>query len=135
MENTKKSEMQIASRKVILFLFAFLLLFSLVSAVELKLVKVSELKVGDVIIDKNGNEVPVEKIETSERKTSGITGLIISKLYGNESEKLKAPEKIVGSAGKGPGALTFGETTGQVVYTPETETKLSLWEKIKGWFS
>jgi hypothetical protein len=116
------------SNKIFIFAFVFLLLFSFVSAVELKLVKVSELKTGDVIVDKNGNEIVVQKIEAQTEK--GISNLIEEKVYG--SENLKA--SYVGSGSSGVGTLT-GNT---IVQGVSEKSSLNFFErlinKIKVWW-
>lgn len=70
-----------------LFLSVFLLIaimsFQFISAAELELVKVSDLKQGDVIVDKNGNEVVVQTIATQTQTSKTLSQLINEKVYGD----------------------------------------------------
>lgn len=65
---------------VFAFLLVWLFLFSFVSSAELKLVKVSDLKQGDVMIDRNGNEIVVQNITTQQTIQKTIGEIIQEKL-------------------------------------------------------
>lgn len=102
----------------IVSIFAILLvgifLFSFVSSAELKLIKVSELKQGDVIIDKNGNEIIVNNISAQPSAVKTIGEIIKSKLSGNSdngntvienSVKIADKEIILGSGNQKVGII------------------------------
>lgn len=128
------------------YIFGIILMFSILLsqfafATELKMVKVSDLKQGDIIVDKNGNEIPVEVIATQEQKTLTISEYIKQQVYGNESVNYQykkevsaeALPKIIGHGSSGPGAYV----TGNAVYqSPEATISpvQKLINKIKGWF-
>ena len=100
-----------------IFIVLAIYIFSFASATELKLVKVSDLKVGDVIVADDGSEVVVESLKKLERgKTLGE--LLNEKIYGNRTLELKEPmPKIIG--------------VGNVVYSTKEESyKEGIFTKI-----
>jgi len=96
-------------KKIILaLLFAFLLI-GVVSATDYKLVKVSDLKTGDIIIDKNGNEIPVTSIQAKPAPTT--ISDYLNQIVSSNSTKLKVVNNIQSSVGSG----SSGTLTGNVI--------------------
>ena len=108
--------------KKIFLIFAFaLLLFSFVSATNYKLTKVSDLKQGDIIIDKDGNEIPVTSI-LAKQVAPTISEYLNEKVSGTaNSSKIKVTSNIKSYVGVGnqPTLLTGNAVKDS---TPQTET-------------
>lgn len=102
-----------------IFLLFLVVLTPLAFASELKLVKVSELKTGDVVVDKNGNEITVQNISTQAKKFIGIGQYINNLVYGNNPSKNNQLDVAVASGNSGPGTLITGNSiiTGNIVYS------------------
>lgn len=125
---------------LVILLFSVLVLSQFVFATELKVTKVSELKAGDIIIDKNGNEIVVQNITKQEQKSLTISEYLKQKVYGNtssqESESSDNMIKVVGAGTTGSGILTGNVVIAPTQYSKNEAnvlTKLIL--KIKGWFN
>jgi hypothetical protein len=107
------------NKKIFLSVFLLVVILSvqLISASELKLVKVSDLKQGDVIVDKNGNEVVVQTIATQTQTSKTLSQLINEKVYGDGN--------------------TTNSLTGFAIQTQETLSvaQPKIVEKIKSFFS
>lgn len=124
-------------RKIIILMFVFFLLASLVSATELKLTKVSDLQVGDVVVSKAGVEIPIENIIAVESDKITISEYLRQKVFGDRAqEEIKiSTEKTVASGNSG-----FGVISGNAVISlpMEEKSKISFLEririKVRGWF-
>jgi hypothetical protein len=107
-------------RKILslIILFALVLSINLIAATELKLVKVSELKPGDIIVDKNGNEIAVNSIVQKSQNSKTISELVNEKVYGTDENKT-------------------GSITGFVISSNEklNQAQPKIIEKIKTFFS
>jgi hypothetical protein len=68
------------------FLLMLIMSFSLISATELKLIKVSELKEGDIMVDKNGNEIFVKTIVSQVKESKTIGQVISEKVFSAVQE-------------------------------------------------
>ena len=79
--------MSILKNKIIICLIVFVLFANVVSATELKLVKVSDLKTGDVVIDKYGNEIKIENIVVQPKESLSISEYLSRKVYGDGENK------------------------------------------------
>lgn len=97
---------------ILVILLVGIFLFSFVSSTELKLIKVSELKQGDVMIDKNGNEIVVQNISTQPQNTKTIGEIIKNKLSGSSnttvvenSVKIAEKQILVGAGSKRVGII------------------------------
>ncbi len=123
--------------KIISLMFVFVLMFSLVSSIELKVVKVEDLKAGDIIIDKNGNEIVVTDITTKPSESLTISEYLRQKI---DTSSLKrdtnyVEEKFIGEGNSGGGSIT-----GNAIVSGENE-KVDLnnfnkiLNKIRAWFS
>lgn len=118
-------------------MFVFFLLASLVSATELKLTKVSDLQVGDVVVSKAGVEIPIENIIAVESDKITISEYLRQKVFGDRAqEEIKiSTEKTVASGNSG-----FGVISGNAVISlpMEEKSKISFLEririKVRGWF-
>ncbi len=123
--------------KIIVLMFVSLLMLSMVSAIELKVIKVEELKEGDIIIDKYGNEIPVTSITTKPSESLTISEYLKQKV-NIESLKMESPaaeKKFVGDGNNGAGSIT-----GNVIVSGTNEqTHLNnfnkILNKIKAWWS
>lgn len=105
---------------------------ALSSSAEIVLIKATELQPGDTIIDKDGNEILVEKISAQEKQQLTISEYLKQKVYGNESVnyEYKKPEK--NNIQK---IISSGSITGNaVVSNSNSNIFSSLINKIKGWF-
>lgn len=96
--------------KFISIFLLFLMLFSpLAFAAELKLVKVSDLKEGDVIVDKDGNEIKVDSLATKEKYFPTIGQILNNLVYGDSQNNLNI---YTGSGSNGNGInLISGKAT------------------------
>lgn len=122
---------------LVILLFSVLVLSQFVFATELKVTKVSDLKAGDIIIDKNGNEIVIENITKQEQKSLTISEYLKQKVYGNDSIQKTSDNmvKVVGAGTTGSGILTGNVVIAPTQYSKNEVgvlTKLIL--KIKGWF-
>ncbi len=124
-------------KKIIVLMFVFFLLVSLVSATELKLTKVSDLKVGDVVVSKAGVEIAIENIVVVESDKITISEYLRQKVFGDTAqEDIKIPTETVLASGNSG----FGVISGNAVISLPTEEKpkVSFLEKIRikvrGWF-
>lgn len=89
----------------------FLMLLSpLAFAAELKMVKVSELKPGQVIVDKEGNEIPITNLTTQEKHYTTISEIINNLLNKNSNQN--NIEVYTGAGQSGAGIV---DITGNVV--------------------
>jgi len=125
---------------LVILLFSVLVLSQFAFATELKVTKVSDLKAGDIIIDKNGNEIVIGNITKQEKQSLTISEYLRQKVYGNisnqESESSDNIIKVVGSGSSGSGILTGNVVVAPTQYSKNEVgvlTKLIL--KIKGWFN
>ena len=113
-------------------MFAFLFLASLVSATELKLVKVSELKVGDVIVSNAGVEIPVTDLVSVQSDKVTISGYLMQRVFGEEETN---NIKVVASGNSGQGVISGNA----IIDVPiEKEVRLNNFQKIvntlRRWF-
>jgi hypothetical protein len=127
----------------IVFALAFLLvgifLFSFVSSAELKLIKASQLKQGDIIIDSNGNEIIVQNITTQQTTTKTIQEIIQEKLSRNPDKNNTIVENSVKISDKqvvlGSGNQKVGIIDAFAVYETPKTSKPSVWfltiQKVK----
>ncbi len=127
----------------ILFFLIGILLISSVCAAEYQLKKASDLVPGDVIIDPDGNEIVIEKVEGQGKvkesytyeDSPSIMNVIWGKIAGRE-----LPEPVVSSGSSdvglslgelGVGVRVSGEVVKEVV-KPQVEKK-SFWQKLMFW--
>ena len=118
-------------------MLVFFLFASLVSATELKLTKVSDLRVGDVVVSKAGVEIPIENIIAAESDKITISEYLRQKVFGDKAqEEIKiSTEKTVASGNSG-----FGVISGNAIVSLPTQEKeniswiVKLRTKIRGWF-
>jgi len=104
--------------KIIICLIALVLFANFAFATELKLVKVSDLKTGDVVIDKNGNEIEVENIVVQEKESLSISEYLNQKVFGEDYTNIVQPG-----------------ISGNVVQDVERNSFFeNVWITIKGWF-
>jgi len=124
--------------KIVSLMFVFVLMFSLVSAVELKVVKVEDLKAGDIIVDKYGNEIEVTNITTKPSESLTISEYLKQKidLDSLKREPNAVEEKFVGEGNNGGGSLVTGNA---IVSGNNEKVDLNnfnkILNKIKAWFS
>lgn len=125
-------------KKIIVLVFAFLFLASLVSAAELRLTKVSDLKVGDVIVSKVGVEIPIDNITAKQSDQVTISEYLRQKVLGTSAnaEDIRIPvEKIVASGNSGPGVVSGNAIVSLPASEKQTVSPLKkLINTIKGWF-
>lgn len=122
----------IAQNKIIILMFAFLLVSSFASATELKLVKVSELKVGDVIVSNAGVEIPVTDLVPVKSDKVTISGYLMQKVFREEETN---NIKVVASGNSGQGVISGNA----IINVPVVEkVDLNNFQKIvntlRGWF-
>ncbi len=130
-------------KKLILFLILGMFLVSSVFGAEYQLKKVSELQVGDVMVDSEGNEIVVDKIESSGRVQESYTyqesESLMSVLWG---KIYQSPTGHVVSGGSSELGLSLGDMgvgvkmiSGVVgeISQPKVEEKKSFWEKLMFW--
>lgn len=120
-------------KRLIVLAFACLFLVSLVSATELKLVKVSDLKVGDVIVTKAGVEVPVSTLVSVQSDKVTISDYIRQKIFGDKQEVKVDVEQVTGAGNAGQGVMS-GNAILNLPEQNQTVVKISLWQKIMRWF-
>lgn len=135
--------MKILNRFFILFLVG-MMFFSLVCAAEYQLKKSSELQIGDIIVDSNGNEIVVEKIVKQGKvqeqfvyeNSNSLSNVLWGKIVGRD-----LPEPIV-SGGSSSSGLSLGELgvgvriSGEVVAdvpSSGVEKQKSFWQKLIFW--
>lgn len=120
-------------RNKIVSIFAILLvgifLFGFVSSTELKLVKVSELKQGDVMVDKSGNEIIIKNITAQPQSTKTIGDVIKEKLSRSSNTNNAVVENSVKIAEKeillGAGSKKVGIIDAFAVYNNPSITQQS----------
>jgi hypothetical protein len=122
-------------KKLFILMFAFLFLTSLVSATQLTLVKVSDLKVGDVIVSNAGVEIPVSSLISIESNKLTISDYISQKVFGKNDDVKVQTQTTVASGNSGPGIMNGNA----IVNIPVEKTvKLNNFQKIvntlRGWF-
>lgn len=123
--------------KIISLMFVFVLMLSLVSSIELKVVKVEDLKAGDIIIDKNGNEIVVTNITTKPSESLTISEYLKQKI---DTSSLRRDTNAVEEKFVGEGSSGGGSITGNAIVSGENE-KVDLnnfnkiLNKIRAWFS
>ena len=71
--------------------------------------RLSDLKTGDIIIDKNGNEIPVTSIQAKPAPTT--ISDYLNQIVSSNSTKLKVVNNIQSSVGSG----SSGTLTGNVI--------------------
>jgi len=119
-------------------LFVCMLALSMVSAIELKVVKVEDLKTGDVIVDKYGNEITVTEISTKPSESLTISEYLKQKIDIDslKREPSAAEEKVIGDGNNGGGSLVTGNV---IVSGTNEKTELNnfhkIINKIKAWWS
>lgn len=122
--------------KIISLVFIFVLMFSLVSSMELKVVKVDDLKAGDVIIDKYGNEIVVESLSTQPSDSLTISEYLQQKI---DSSILKREDSSVGeviaSGSSGAGSITGNAIVSGVAEKTDLNNFQKIVNKIRSWFS
>ncbi len=116
-------------------MLVFLFMFSFASATELKLVKVSELKVGDVIVSNAGVEIPVTGLVPVQSDEVTISNYIMQRVFGSEDSGSIKAEKVVASGNFGQGVISGNA----IIEVPmEKKTDLNNFQKIvntlKRWF-
>jgi len=102
------------SLKIISLMIVLMFAFSLVSAVQLKEVKVEDLKEGDIIIDRYGNEIVVESIVSKPSESLTISEYLKQKI-NIDSLKFDRPEmkdKMMVGGSSGPGSITGNAIVG-----------------------
>lgn len=123
--------------KIISLMFVFVLTLSLVSSIELKVVKVEDLKAGDIIIDKNGNEIVVTNITAKPSESLTISEYLKQKI---DTSSLKRDANAVEEKFVGEGSFGGGSITGNAIVSGENE-KVDLnnfnkiLNKIRAWWS
>jgi len=121
-----------STKNILILMFAFSLVLSFASATELKLVKVSELKVGDVIVSNAGVEIPVTDLVPVQSDKVTISGYLMQKVFGEEETN---NIKVVASGNSGQGVIS-----GNAIIDVPVEKKVELnnFQKIvntlKRWF-
>jgi hypothetical protein len=126
-----------SKHKIIGLIFVSILMLSMVSAIELKVVKVEELKEGDIIVDKYGNEITVTSISTKPSESLTISEYLKQKINLDtlKRDPSIAEEKFIGGGNNGAGSIT-----GNAIVSGNNErVKLNnfnkIINKIKVWFS
>lgn len=117
----------------IVSIFAILIvgifLFGFVSSTELKLVKVSELKQGDVMVDKSGNEIVIKNITAQPQSTKTIGDVIKEKLSRSSNTNNAVVENSIKIAEKeillGAGSKKVGLIDAFAVYNNPSTTQQS----------
>jgi len=123
--------------KIAGLLFVSLLMFSMVSAIELKVVKVEDLKEGDIIVDKYGNEIPVTSISTKPSESLTISEYLKQKI-NLESLKREAPateEKFIGEGNRGGGSITGNAIVSGTNEKAELNNFHKIINKLIAWWS
>lgn len=123
--------------KVLVLLFVSLLMLSMVSAIELRVVKVEELKEGDIIIDKYGNEIPVTSITTKPSESLTISEYLKQKV-NIEALKIETPaakKNFIGEGNNGAGSITGNAIVSGKNEKAELKNFHKILNKIKAWFS
>lgn len=122
------------------------LMFSFVSPAEYQLKKASELQVGDIIIDSDGNEIVVKKIVGSGKVQENYTyekSDSLMDVFWNKIKKDSLPEPVI-SGGSSEKGLSLGEYgVGKKIFEGEvsllnessktTKTKSSFLSKLLFW--
>ena len=118
-------------------MFVFVLMFSLVSAIELKVVKVGDLKAGDIIIDKNGNEITVNSITTKPSESLTISEYLQQKINLDSLKRVSsaAEEKFVAAGNSGAGSITGNAIVSGTNEKVDLNNFQKIVNKIKAWFS
>lgn len=120
-------------------MFALFFLVSLVSAAELKLTRVSDLKVGDIVVSKAGVEIPVENIVKQVSDKVTISEYLRQKVFGNETietpEEIRVPvEKVVAAGNYGSGVISGNAIVNMPAQEkPSVGFLQSIKIKMRGW--
>lgn len=123
--------------KPIIFLACFVIMLSAVSALQLETIKVEELKEGDIIVDRYGNEIPVESIRNLPSDSLTISEYLQQKVGSLINTDSSDEIKLATAGGSsGPGSIT-----GNSIVSGKTEKEknnsgffYNMINKIKGWF-
>ncbi|MEI7718381.1 MAG: hypothetical protein WCI72_00820 [archaeon] len=123
--------------KIISLVFVFVLMFSLVSSVELKVVKVEDLKTGDIIVDKNGNEIVVTNITIKPSESLTISEYIKQKMNLDSLKRVEsaASEEFVATGNSGAGSITGNAIVGGTIEKTDLNNFQKIVNKIRAWFS
>lgn len=125
-----------SKHKIISLIFISVLMFSLVSSLELKVVKVEDLKAGDIIIDKYGNEITVTNISTKPSESLTISEYLKQKIDLNSLKiETSSNEKVVASGNSGAGSITGNAIVSGNVERTDLNNFHKIINKIIAWFS
>lgn len=118
-------------------LFVCILALSMVSAIELKVVKVEDLKTGDIIVDKYGNEITITEISTKPSESLTISEYLKQKINIDslKRERSVAEEVSVATGDTGAGSITGNAIISGNVEKSELNNFHKIINKIKAWFS
>ena len=126
-----------SKHKIIILMFVFVLMFSLVSSVELKVVKVEDLKAGDIIIDKNGNEIVVTNIATQPSESLTISEYLKQKINLDSLKRDDSPASVeyVAAGNSGAGSITGNAIVSGIPEKTDLNNFQKIVNKIRAWFS
>lgn len=124
-------------RKGVLLLLAVVVVSSYVSALDVRTVRVEDLKIGDIIIDTEGDEVLVEKIEEKNSDKVTISEYIKYSLSKIKlvREKSLLEETFVGDSGIGVGSITGNAIVTGQIENPKVGLLKKLKNKLNSWIS
>lgn len=124
-------------KKIISLMFVALFMISLVSSLELKVVNVENLKEGDVIIDKYGNEIIVTNITTKPSESLTISEYLRQKidLDSLKIDDIAANEKFVADGNSGAGSITGNAIVSGTAEKQNLNNFQKIVNKIIVWFS
>lgn len=110
-------------------------MISLVSSLELKVVKVEDLKEGDVIIDKYGNEITVTSIATKPSESLTISEYLKQKIDLNSLKRDESTKTFVATGNKGGGSITGNAIVSGTNEKKDLNNFNKIINKIKAWWS
>ena len=101
------------------------------------MVKVEDLKAGDIIIDKNGNEIVVDSITTKPSESLTISEYLKQKinLDSLKREPNAVEEKFVGDSSLGAGSITGNAIVSGTNEKVDLNNFNKILNKIRAWFS
>lgn len=123
-------------KTIISLMFVFVLMFSLVSSMELKVVKVDDLKTGDVIIDKYGNEIVVESLSTQPSDSLTISEYLKQKIDSSILKReVSSFDEAIASGNSGVGSITGNAIVSGIAEKTDLNNFQKIVNKIRSWFS
>jgi len=123
-------------KNIIGLIFVAMLAISIVSAIELRVVKVDDLKAGDIIIDKNGNEIVVTNISTRPSESLTISEYLKQKINLDSLKRDdSATGPVIASGNSGIGSITGNVIVSGIPEKTDLNNFQKIVNKIKAWFS